>query len=842
MLDRELWQRSRLLFDELIELDNAARRPRLEAIGAEDPALRAAVERLLLADLGSEAAMSDYLFASPQSPSRTVTSSRDPLGVVGQTVSHFRVLDYLAAGGMGVVYTAEDLQLGRTVALKFPLPNQHLDRAVKERFINEARSAAALDHPNLCTVHEIGESEHGVFLAMPLYPGETLKDHLARQGSLPPAEALDIITQVTTGLASAHTAGIVHRDLKPANIMLLPGGAVKVLDFGLAKIRDISLTKSHATLGTIGYVAPEQIRNGPVDARTDLWALGVMLYEMLTRRTPFPGEHEISILHAILHEDPPRPSTLNGSLSSSFDDLIGALLQKNPGDRYQSAEALLADTAALQAGAALAHRTPFWIRTSLRRRARKALLPTAALTALAIVVGVSLYRRNVAVESRGATAAERVPVLRFVGNTAVIGSSGELAAALVPANAGRRIRIRAGTYDVGQPLTVPDGMTLEGEGVMRFAPDGHPTGFSSGPRTTLRMRANVGGDVLTLGGGVTVRNLEIVDLAGRSGNVVAVASRRPGDSVSATIIESVIVNPNPLSVGAGGALGRALHITTRNPNMGADPPPDEAAVVAVRLLRSVIRSPAGGGGFFAFNFSANSRISLEITRSLIGGSSEANGGVSRPDAVHDSEVHITSQGNIYRNEWKDPCASALLGWNLTGGSGAPIPLALPVTARNRLYVRSVDDQIDGFTTGVLATGSRRFFAAPLNAAPTGNRIDLQLIGTRISSPSCAPGDMTKLSAALAVKVGDLELIGGWAKNAAIAAGDGNTVRVELRGVTGSGTRGNRYANAAAFSGPLPAQLQGTANRLEIVGDPQTFARTNRGIDPAPGAKFFISGR
>jgi hypothetical protein len=447
------------------------------------------------------------------------------------------------------------------------------------------------------------------------------------------------------------------------------------------------------------------------------------------------------------------------------------------------------------------------------------------------------------VESRGAT----IPALRFVGNTAIIASSGELAAALVPANAGRRIRIRAGTYDVVQPLTVPDGMTLEGEGVMRFAADGHPTGFSSGPRTTLRMRANVGGDVLTLGSGVTIRNVEIVDLAGRSGNVVAVASRRPGDSVSATIIESVMVNPNPLTVGAGGALGRGLHITTRNPNMGADPPPDEAAVVAVRVLRSVIRSPAGGGGFFAFNFSPNSRISLEITRSVIGGSNEANGGVSRPDAVHDSEVHITSQGNIYRNEWEDRCASALLGWNLTGGSGAPIPLALPVTARNRLNVRSVDDQFDGFTTGVHATGSRRFFPAPLNAAPTSNRIDLQLIGTRISTPACAPiaraGDLAELPAAVQVlKVGDLELIGGWARNVALAPGDSNTVRVELRGVTGSGTRANRYADVATFSGPLPAHLQGTGNRLEIVGDPQTFARTNRGIDPAPAAKFFTSGR
>ncbi|MDQ3082342.1 MAG: serine/threonine protein kinase, partial [Gemmatimonadota bacterium] len=655
------------------------------------------------------------------------------------------------------------------------------------------------------------------------------------------------ITQVTTGLASAHTAGIVHRDLKPGNVMVLPGGAVKVLDFGLAKIRDISLTGSRATLGTIGYAAPEQIRNRPVDARTDLWAIGVMLYEMLTGRTPFRGEHEISTLHAILHEEPPRPSALNGSLASPFDDLIGALLQKDPGDRYQSAVVLLADVAALQRGAALAHRTPFWSQTARRRRARKAVLPISALVAFSVIGGVSWneYHRNVTVEKRAATAGANIPVLRFVGNTAVISSSAEFVAALDPANAGRRIRLRAGTYDIVQPLTVPDGMTLEGEGVMQFAPNGNPTGFSNGSRTTLRMTASIGGDVLTLGDGVTVRNIEIMDLAGRSGNVVAVASRRPGDRVSATIVESVIVNPNPLTIGAGGALGRGLYVTTRNLNMGADPPPDEGAVVAVRLLRSVIRSPAGGGGFFAYNFSANSRISLEVTRNVIGGSNEANGGVSRPDAVHDSEVHIASQGNLYRNEWEDPCASELRGWNLTGGSGAPIPLALPETTRNRLRVRSVDDRIDGFTTGVLATGSRRFFDAPLNAPPTGNHIDLQLIGTTISTPSCASVSRRASTSGISAAepaVGDLQLIGGWVKYQGLAAGDGNTVRVELRNVTGSGTRSNQYASAATSFGPLPVRLQGIGNRLEIVGSPETFARTNRGINPAPGAKFFIRDR
>ncbi|MEO6331705.1 MAG: serine/threonine-protein kinase [Gemmatimonadaceae bacterium] len=848
IFDRELWHRTRTLFDDLIELDHNARRIRLEVIGAEDPALREAVERLLLVDVGSEAALSDYLFGSPRDTPPAVNGFPDPLRVVGQTVSHFRVVDYLAAGGMGVVYTAEDLQLGRTVALKFPLPYQRMEERVKERFINEARSAAALDHPNLCTVHEIGDSEHGVFLAMPLYPGETLKDRIAREGALPVADALDITMQITTGLASAHAAGIVHRDLKSANIMLLPGGGVKVLDFGLAKIRDIDLTRSNATLGTIGYAAPEQIRNGVVDARTDLWAIGVMLYEMLTGRLPFGGKHEISILHAILHDDAPPPSALNESVPSAFDDMIDALLQKNAGDRYPTAEALLSDAVALQLGAAPAHRAPFWKRTARRRRARKALLPVAALAAIGVIAGVSwtVYGRKATVASRAPTAEERIPVVRFVGNTAVIGSSAELLAAIIPANAGRRVRLRAGTYDLVQPLTVPDGMTLEGEGVMRFDPDGHPTGFSDGSRTTLRMTAAVGGDILTLGHGVTLRNVEIVDLAGRSGNVVAVGSRRPGDRVSAAIIESMIVNPNPLTIGAGGALGRGLLITTRNLNMGADPPPDEGAAVTVRVLRSVIRSPVGGGGFFAYNFSANSRISLEITRSVVGGSNEANGGVSRPDAVHDSEVHITSQGNVYRNEWENQCVSALMGWNLIGGSGAPIPLAVRETARNRLRLRSVDDRIEGFTTGVFATGSRRFFAAPLNAAPSGNHIDLRLFGTRISTPSCASlrrsENTTGIPAARLVSARDIQLIGAWVQNETLAAGDGNTVRAELRNVTGSGARSNKYDHVAASSGPLPARLQGTGNRLEIVGNPQTFGQTNRRIHPAPAAEFFIQQR
>jgi eukaryotic-like serine/threonine-protein kinase len=381
MFDRALWQKARPVFDELVELDNDARASRLEQIGREDRDLRKALERLLLADAGEEI---DSAFDFPTPAPQAEAKPRDPLGIIGRHVSHFKVNDYLAAGGMGVVYTAEDLQLHRTVALKFPLPHQQMERLVKERFMNEARSAAAIDHRNLCTIHEIAESEHGVFLAMPLYPGETLKDRIAREGALPPDEALAIVQQITTGLASAHAAGIVHRDLKPGNIMLLPDGTVKVLDFGLAKIRDISLTTSQTTLGTIRYISPEQIRGEKVDARTDLWSIGVMLYEMLTGDSPFRGEHEVTVIHAVLHDDPPLVSRANQLVPPAFDALVDTLLQKQPADRYASAEALLSDIAALERGGALKHRSRFWARTVRRRNLRKVLIPSAAIAVIAI--------------------------------------------------------------------------------------------------------------------------------------------------------------------------------------------------------------------------------------------------------------------------------------------------------------------------------------------------------------------------------------------------------------------------------------------------------------------------
>jgi len=250
-MDPHRWATIQATFDELVELDRADRASRLMQLGSTDPELRAAVESLLTADADASAGLAPLEAAS------------DPLGLAGRTISHFKVLEPLGAGGMGVVYRGQDTRLGRPVALKFLLPHYSLDASAKVRFLREARAAAALDHPHLCTIYDVGETEDGrVFLAMALYAGETLKARLAGEGPLPVAEALDITRQIASGLGCAHAGGIVHRDLKPGNVMLLPDGTVRILDFGLAKALDDTTSKTSAAFGTVAYMAPEQFRGG----------------------------------------------------------------------------------------------------------------------------------------------------------------------------------------------------------------------------------------------------------------------------------------------------------------------------------------------------------------------------------------------------------------------------------------------------------------------------------------------------------------------------------------------------------------------------------------------------
>ncbi|HMI42769.1 MAG TPA: protein kinase, partial [Gemmatimonadaceae bacterium] len=348
------WEEIQASFNQLVELNASNRAARLEMLASSDPDLHRALESLLKAD----AAATGFRQIDTALLLRSDRGS-DPLGLTGRTISHFNLREALGAGGMGVVYRADDTRLGRVVALKFLFPHYNLDASAKARFLREAHAAAALDHPNLCIVHEVGESDEGwLFLAMALYRGETLRARITRDGPIHIREALQIARQIAEGLRAAHAAGIVHRDLKPGNVMLLPDGTVRILDFGLAKARDQSLSEAGVRFGTVSYMSPEQIRGGNVDGRSDLWALGVVLYEMLTGRKPFGGDEEVAIAHAILHDEPEIPSTHRGDISPAVEEIVRRLLEKEPANRHADAAELLRDfahTEALTDGTAPSH-------------------------------------------------------------------------------------------------------------------------------------------------------------------------------------------------------------------------------------------------------------------------------------------------------------------------------------------------------------------------------------------------------------------------------------------------------------------------------------------------------
>ncbi|MFC2075529.1 protein kinase [candidate division KSB1 bacterium] len=264
--------------------------------------------------------------------------------MIGKTVSHYKIIEKLGGGGMGVVYKAEDTKLKRHVALKFLPPELTRDDEAKDRFIHEARSASALDHANICTIHEINETDDGrTFIAMAYCDGETLKQRITR-GPLPSPEAVQIAIHIAEGLAAAHKQEIVHRDIKPANVMLVEDGKVKVVDFGLAKMAGVSkITKAGTTLGTVSYMSPEQARGDPVDHRADIWALAVVFYEMLAGQTPFKGEYEQAVLYSILNAEPEPITAFQPDLPYEYLHLINKALEKDPAHRYQSINDILVD-------------------------------------------------------------------------------------------------------------------------------------------------------------------------------------------------------------------------------------------------------------------------------------------------------------------------------------------------------------------------------------------------------------------------------------------------------------------------------------------------------------------
>ena len=278
-----------------------------------------------------------------QHPSKLITNGTILAG-------KYRIIEPIGKGGMGVVYKAEDIKLERTVALKFLSAELTEDPEARERFVREAKAAAALSHPHICTLYEIGEDENQYFIAMEWIEGQSLKDKI-RDGALEQAEALDITIQVAEGLEEAHKKGIVHRDIKPGNIMVTDKGTAKVMDFGLAKVFGASIiTKEAKTIGTVAYMSPEQSQGQSVDHRTDIWSLGVVLYEILSGQLPFKGEYDQSMIHSILSREPEPLTKALPTTPKALENIVLTALAKRPADRYKSMSELQEDLRAVAEG------------------------------------------------------------------------------------------------------------------------------------------------------------------------------------------------------------------------------------------------------------------------------------------------------------------------------------------------------------------------------------------------------------------------------------------------------------------------------------------------------------
>ena len=371
LIDR--WREIETLYHSARERSAEERRAYLESACGGDETLLHEVESLLANDDLADEFLETHSEAQGGTPGAAIPPD--------ERIGPYVVLEFLRAGGMGEVYKARDTRLDRPVAIKF-LPQAFAeDHGALDRFQREARAASALNHPRICTVHDLGEHHRRPYFVMEFLEGQSLRDRIAGQ-PVPVAELLDLAVQIADALEAAHAKAIVHRDIKPANIFITTSGQVKILDFGLAKfgtephraaaklpetdrtVTGITLTRPGSVMGTLAYLSPEQARGEEVNALTDIFSFGIVLYQMATGRPAFCGETSGELIGAILHKTPLKPSTFNPALPGSLERIILKALKKEPAARYQSAGEMRADLEAVQSAALAAPRTRRWMLAS----------------------------------------------------------------------------------------------------------------------------------------------------------------------------------------------------------------------------------------------------------------------------------------------------------------------------------------------------------------------------------------------------------------------------------------------------------------------------------------------
>src|SRR6266487_2293031 len=346
----ERWQQLKQIFQSALERNPAERSAFLNQACADDPALRSQVESLI----ASHDQAGDSIEAMAADAATEMLDDDQAVSIVGKQISHYQVVSRIGRGGMGEVFLAQDASLGRKVALKLLRSDFTRNEERLRRFRQEARAASALNHPNILTIHEIGHDGSSHFMATEYVEGETLRQHLSR-ARMTLGQTLDVAVQVASALAAAHQAGIIHRDIKPENIMVRTDGNVKVLDFGLAKLTDPKTSETAAptlpqvetapgvVMGTFSYMSPEQARGLAVDARTDIWRVGVMLYEMAAGRQPFEGETASDVMSLILQKEPPPLAHSSPEVPAELERIVRKALRKDKEERYQTIKDLLID-------------------------------------------------------------------------------------------------------------------------------------------------------------------------------------------------------------------------------------------------------------------------------------------------------------------------------------------------------------------------------------------------------------------------------------------------------------------------------------------------------------------